>query len=89
MLTVHDYTFELSWQGWGKHTPRVEQVARAIFCCVLAMSAEEVRRLATRETVRSTMVQGARVVLKNALARKGGSLPPTGVLRLEVVNAPQ
>ena len=68
MLTVHDHTFELTWQGWGKHTPR-----------------DEVRQLATRETARASMVQGARLVLKN----KGIPMPPTGILRLEVINAAQ
>lgn len=89
MLTVHDYTFEMSWRGWGKHTPRVEQVAVGTFCRILAMSRDEVRRLATRETARTSMVQGARLILKNTLDRKGVVMPRAGVLRLKVINAPQ
>lgn len=87
MLTIHDHTFDLRWRGWGKSTPHVERIAQATFVRLLHMSPEEIRRLAKNRRAQISMAQGAKIVAKNLLAKRGLPVPPNGDIVLEVVSA--
>lgn len=84
MLTVHDYTFEVSWQGWGAHTPYAERVALATTLRLLNMGPDEVQRLAQSKRLQKMMSNNACLSVQSLLAAHGKLVPYKGVM--EVTN---
>lgn len=89
MLTVHDCTFEVRWQGWGAHTPYAERAAYGVMKTILTMKPEEVRKLARSSHARGVMIGGARNAIIKQLALKSKTMSHVGVIELEGVECPK
>lgn len=85
MLTIHDCTFEVRWQGWGAHTPYAERVAQATMLRLLNMEPDEVRKFARSKRSQALMSAGARLAVVSLLAKRGKDVPYKGVMEVASV----
>lgn len=73
MLTVHDYTFELTSQHWPSHAqPTVERIMVAMALEILHLDKTAARKLHTQATTRAAMERRAMAQAQEAVAK----LPP-------------
>jgi len=87
MLTVHDRTFEMRWNKWGKYTPLAERVAGATYLRLLNMSPAQIYQLASSKRAQTTVSNGARLAMRQLLPARGDAMPAAAEISLEVVDA--